>query len=115
FGGIVFLAPIVIPWFLGDQWGLAVPLIQVMAITGILRLVATPVSGAYAVLQRARANILTDLLRVALIGSAIFLIVQVDLDQMTAVWMLYGAMAAVYVTTWIYVLFLLRARGKDSV
>lgn len=107
-GALSLLADQLIPWVLGDKWSTAATFIKILAITGIIRLIATPFSGAFSVFQRARANIIIDAVRVTLMAVSIFIVLKLPMTTEGAVWVLYGSLAVVYMITWGYLFVLLR-------
>jgi O-antigen/teichoic acid export membrane protein len=114
FGLLALTAHWLIPWALGQNWTEAIPLVQVVAITGTFRLVATPMSRAISVFERAKANLWLDITRVALLIAAMCVVYEFNLSEIAAVWVLYGSLAIVYLITWCYVWVLLRAESRPS-
>ncbi|MDR7347992.1 hypothetical protein [Enteractinococcus fodinae] len=115
FGALAIGAPWLVPIALGHDWNAAVPLIQILAVTSTIRLIAIPVARAISVFQRAKANVVIDIIRITLMAVAIYVVHEFPLSETGAVWLLYGTLAVVYVITWLYVLILLRAASKDTV
>lgn len=116
-GSLALLADQLIPLILGANWTTAASLIKILAITGIVRLIATPLSGAFSIFQRARANILIDTIRISLMTLSILSVFYFPLSPEGAAWILYGSLSIVYVITWAYVFFLLRGmsgRGAEG-
>jgi O-antigen/teichoic acid export membrane protein len=111
-GALALLSPHLIPWILGPAWRDTGDLVQVLAVMGMVRLVATPLSAAITVFEHARANILIDLTRIALMGSAVAIVLLAEPAPLEATAMIYGALALVYLITWSYVGWMLRKEAK---
>lgn len=102
--GIAFasLGPSVIPWILGDQWRTAGMFVQVLAITGAVRLVVNPLSKFLLLLQKSFANMVLDIFRVAAVLVTILVSVRLSLDLIESLWLVYSSLTLTYVVTWIY-------------
>lgn len=111
-GSVALLANWIVPWALGAQWEPAGPMVQILALTGAARLIASPVSGAISVFQRARANLLIDIFRALMLTASILAVSTFDLSAHAAIWILYGPLGMVYLVTWLYVLVLLKRSSK---
>lgn len=112
FGTLALIAHWLIPWALGNEWTSTAALVQILALTGGIRLIAIPLARAISVFQRAGANIAIDVTRVVLMVGAIYIVFNYSMPVTTAVWLIYGTLAIVYLITWVYVLFLLRRETK---
>ncbi|WP_336501622.1 oligosaccharide flippase family protein [Microbacterium paraoxydans] len=113
-GLLAVLSPALIPWILGDAWAEAGSLVQILSVMGMFRLVATPLSASISLFERARANVLIDLTRIALLGTAVAAILLTRPEPAHATILMYGALAVVYVITWIYVWWLLRRESTPE-
>lgn len=112
-GGSLFGA-VVVPSLLGSDWSLAGTLVQILALTASVRLVASPLSKFIDLLQRSAANAALDLLRVGLMGLAIAVVLFFRLGLISAVWTIYTSLAVTYAATWLYVLVAVRRRADSS-
>lgn len=108
-GAIAVSAPWVVPWALGDQWKPAAHFVVILAITGGFRLVVSPMTGVIALFERARASVLLDAMRLTMTCAAVAIIVSNRPTAESAVAILFGALALVYVVTWLYIWRLLRS------
>lgn len=114
FGTLALSAHWVVPWFLGYEWDSTAQLVQILAVTGGIQLLAIPLARAISVFQRARANIAIDITRVVLMTTAIYLAFEYSNSVAISVWLIYGSLALVYLITWLYVLFLVRQESKAA-
>lgn len=114
-GGVYLLAPALIPLALGTEWVESAALVQILAATGVVRLITSPLTGAFAVFQRARANVVIDALRVVLMLAAIYVISSFSLTPHVSAWVLYGSLGLIYPVTWVYLFFLLRHESRPVV
>lgn len=112
FGGLALTADWLIPLALGQDWEAAILLVQILSLTGMLRLVSTPVLSTFSIFQRACANMAMDAVRISLSVSAVCVVALGDIPSDTAVWLLYGALSVVYVVSWSYVFVLLKKESR---
>lgn len=108
FGALILVSPWLIPLLLGSKWESAVPLIQIIAFMGAIRLAFSPTSMALTIFQRARANFLLDLSRVVIVLLAVIFVTITGQELFEATAILYGALSVIYLVTWIYVFLMLR-------
>lgn len=106
-GGVVAmtlgaLGAVVIPWVLGTQWRDAGQMVQVLALTAGVRLVASPLSRFVVLLQKGLANTILDIFRVALMVGGMAAVAVLDLDLVAALWVVYLGLAITYAVTWVY-------------
>ncbi len=99
-GGV--LGGITIPWILGEEWRLAGVLVQVLAVTAGVRLVASPTSRIIMLAQRSIANLVVDGTRVVLLVLAMFVCRLLEFGLVTSMWVVYSALSATYLVTWLY-------------
>ena len=102
-GGGALLGGTVIPMLLGSDWALAGTLVEILAVTSAVRLVASPLSRLLLLLQKSTANIALDLLRLTLMGGAMISIIALEISLIPAVWTLYTSLALTYAATWVYI------------
>lgn len=120
-GALVCLAALtlgrwIVPAVMGSNWQIAGQFLQAMAITAGIRLVANPISSVFALLEAGRLNLGLDVLRVLLIVVAVAVVRATGADVLTAVWLIYGALALTYLVTWFAAFYLVRSwqPGKRS-
>lgn len=113
-GSLLVVADWLIPAFLGEDWTPSVHLVQIIAVTGAIRLIASPLSGAITLFQQAGANIAIDAIRATLMALAIFFMFKLSLTPDLAIWMIYGSLGVVYLITWVYVFVLLKKQSKTT-
>tara|TARA_R110002020_G_scaffold151687_1_gene328778 strand:+ start:7940 stop:8446 length:507 start_codon:yes stop_codon:yes gene_type:complete len=106
------LGPIILPAVLGEEWQVAGELVQILAITSAIRLLASPLSKYILLLQAYLANIILDVSRIVLVATSIAAASILGLNFSAAAWLIYSALSATYLLTWIYGLFLVRARDN---
>lgn len=99
--GILLLAPVIMPWILGPEWEQSGQLAQAMAVSASLGLVVSPLSQVYAVYQ-SRASLVVDSLRVIFVGGAGAIAWWLELDVLSATWVLYSGQVLNYLVTWAY-------------
>ncbi|MBP2399319.1 O-antigen/teichoic acid export membrane protein [Glutamicibacter protophormiae] len=112
-GALTLVADQLITTILGAAWVESVPLVQILALTGAVRLIATPLSGAIILFQRARANIVIDAVRIVLMSIAITSTVLYAPRPEIALWLIYGSLGCIYLITWIYVFSLLKSESQS--
>lgn len=100
FGGLA--GGMAIPWVLGDGWKLAGGLVQVLAVTAGVRLVASPTSRIIMLAQRSVANLFVDGIRMTLLIASMLVCRLLDLGLYASMWLVYSALTATYVVTWCY-------------
>lgn len=111
---ILAMAPWLLPIVLGDGWQLATAIVVAMTPMLATRLIATPLSKALVVAQRAFSTLLLDIARAILVVVAGMIIIAMDLDVIAAAWCFSGALSTVYVATWIVGLISVRSTGGAS-
>lgn len=112
FGTLIITSPWLVPLFLGNQWVDSVPLIQIISIMAAIRLTFSPTAMALTLFQKARANMILDAVRVAFVAIGALVVTMMDLGLYASTAILYSGLSIIYIITWIYVLFMLRARSK---
>lgn len=103
-----------VPLVLGPGWTQAAILVSILAVTNCARLIVYPISGAILLFERARASLILDVFRVALIGSAIGVVYILRPSPELAVLIVYGSFNFVYGATWLYVHRLLRKKSRGE-
>lgn len=98
---IVLLAPLAVPWVLGDGWEDAAIIMQLLTPMLVTRLIASPLSKALVVAQWAKVNLALDVTRLVLVVLALVLcrIWNADVAQLVLATSL--AFAVIYVATWL--------------
>lgn len=99
--GVAVLAPTVIPVFLGPGWETATSVMLILVFMTAMRLVASPLKKALTVLQMAKLNLVLDIGRVLLLGIALGIVVNRNLDLLEAAVFISIALAVNYLMTWI--------------
>lgn len=102
------LGPVVVPWFLGEQWVTAGVFIQILGVATAVRLVSSPLSRLILLFERAGANLVLDLTRVALLALSIWISLAAGLDMYESLWLVYGSIAVTHIAIWVYVFSLVR-------
>lgn len=112
--GVAFalLGAIVVSWFLGEGWHTAGQFVQILGVAVAIRLVSSPLSRLIDLFQKALANTVLDIIRVALMGIAIVIVMTATLPIASALWFIYGSIAVTHVITWCYVFFLIRRESN---
>lgn len=90
----------VIPWFLGEEWLQAAAAAQVMAITLLPRVIAAPTGRVIVLLEKSRAALTLDLLRVLVMASGYAWALHHSLGVEATLWVVYGGLAITYLMTW---------------
>lgn len=98
--GILVLAPIVFPLFLGQQWADSGAYAQAMAFSVGVGFIASPLSRVYFIYQRVGATILVDIFRVAAVGVLGLLGYHLGLGPVGTLWLMYGGQFVTYVIIW---------------
>lgn len=98
---VVLLADVGVRVFLGVGWESTAQLIKIMVVMTSIRLVASPMTKALIVTERAVVNLLLDLLRVILLVGAVAIVITRDLTLLEAAVWTSGAMVTVYLTSWV--------------
>lgn len=113
---VVLAAPVLVEFALGSEWLPSATLMQVMAPVLAIRLVASPTSRIFVLLEKARPNLLIDCVRVLLLGGALIVAITARLDLIGATVVLSMALGLTQALTWTYSLYLVRKfdRGADS-
>lgn len=111
FGILVLASPWLIPTVLGKQWVSSVPLIQIISIMAAIRLALSPTAMALTIFQRARANLILDILRVVIVGLSIIVVSTLHLELFISTLVLYGGLSLTYIITWLYVFWMLRQKA----
>lgn len=108
--GLVFglLGGWAVPIILGEQWTTAGLMVQILAVTGSIRLIASPLSRFLLLLQKSMANTVLDTLRVLLLIASIVAVVVFDLQLVSGLWVVYCSLAFTYVVTCVYVFYLVK-------
>lgn len=106
--GFGLLGGWVIPFILGDEWRMAGQIVQILAVTSGVRLIATALSKVLVVTQRAFTNLALDVIRLVLTLAAIATVLTYNLDITQALWVAYSALTLTYLVTWITGLFATR-------
>ncbi len=99
---LLFVAPWLLPIFLGHGWEQSGLFAQAMAISVGLGFVVSPVSTVFTLFQRSLPSIIVDGARVVLILGGIGLAAALRTDVVGTAWLLYGALAINYLVTWAY-------------
>lgn len=110
--GFALLGPVVVTWFLGEEWRTAGHFVQILGVVVAIRLVSSPLSQIIGLFQKAFANFLLDIIRVALMAISISLVMAFALPIDTALWVLYGGIALIHLITWCYVFRLVRVESN---
>ncbi|MBO1769490.1 oligosaccharide flippase family protein [Agrococcus sp. TF02-05] len=108
--GFGLLGGAVIPWILGEQWRTAGVIVQVLAVTSGVRLLASPLTRYLLLLQESAANAIIDALRVGLMALAVVAVATLDLELVPAVWAVYSSLTITYALTWLLGFSLVRRR-----
>ncbi|WP_116634540.1 oligosaccharide flippase family protein [Microbacterium sp. TPD7012] len=113
---VLFLAPIVVPWLLGEEWAAAGIIMQLLTPMLITRLIASPLSKALVVAKWARVNLVLDASRLVLVLVVIWLCWSWGADVAQLVLVTSLAFAVIYVATWLTGLAAARHldRGSES-
>ena len=111
FGLLILVSPWLVPVILGSKWESSVPMIQIIAFVGAIRLAFSPTAMALTIFQRARANLLLDIFRVSIVLCGILFVTVSGIGLYSSTAILYGALSITYVVTWIYVLWMLRRKS----
>lgn len=104
------LGNLVIPWLLGEKWAIAGTVVQVLALTSGIRLVASPLSKFIVILQKSLANTLLDIMRVGLMVLAMTYVATTSMAFVPALWLVYSTLSLTYLVTWFYGLWAVRGR-----
>ena len=99
--GLLLLAPIVLPLFLGAGWQGAVQIAQAMAIVAATRMLANPVRSVFRVLERARILVAIEISRAAFLVISVALSTTNGLDLLTSLTLLFVALALGDVISWL--------------
>lgn len=113
---VLVLAPLVVPWLLGDEWGDAAIIMQLLTPMLVTRLIASPLSKALVVANWARVNFVLDASRLVLVLFVIWLCWSLEAVVAQLVLATSLAFAAIYVATWLTGLAAARHldRGSES-
>lgn len=95
------LGPWLIPFVLGSEWATAGQVVQILAFTSAVRLVATSLSNMLVLTQHSLANFLLDVLRVTSMLAAVVLVLAFDFGLVASLWTLYSALTMTYIVTWV--------------
>jgi O-antigen/teichoic acid export membrane protein len=98
---IVIAAPLVVPFFLGEEWATTGYIAQAVSISAMAALIGSPLSQAYTVYQ-SRATIIVDVLRVGLVMGAWAVCAASAWGPVEASWALAAAQVVGYVVLWSY-------------
>ncbi|SEO13269.1 lipopolysaccharide biosynthesis protein [Cryobacterium luteum] len=98
--GLFFLAPIVLPLFLGTGWQGAAQIAQAMAIVATTRMLASPVRSVFRVLERARILVTIELSRAAFLVITIAFATTSDLDLLASLTLIFIALAVGDLISW---------------
>ena len=106
------------PWGLtllfGEEWSVAGQVAQVMSIVVVTRLVVSATKNLTQLLQRGLDSLGLEITRVILVvGSAATALVM-HLDLIPSLWLIYGALAAADVVTWIWGLRVVRSHERQG-
>lgn len=112
FGLLMLIAPWLVPMVLGKQWAESVPLIQIISLMGAVRLTFSPTAMALTILQRARANVILDTVRIGLVGLGVGTVSLFRPDLNISAAILYGCLSFSYIITWVCVLWMLPRSGR---
>ncbi|MBT2485002.1 MULTISPECIES: lipopolysaccharide biosynthesis protein [unclassified Microbacterium] len=98
---VLLLAPLVVPWLLGDGWEDAARIMQLLVPMLVTRLIASPLSKALVVAKWARVNLVLDASRLLLILVVLFLCTVWGSNIFELVLFTSLAFALIYAATWL--------------
>lgn len=106
------------PWALhllfGEEWSQAGAIAQAMSVVVVTRLVVSATRNLLPLLQRSAGSLALEAARVLLVGGTAVLAGALGLDLVSALWLIYGALAVADVVLWIGGLRAVRQHGAAA-
>lgn len=114
FVGLFVVAPMLLPWILGDEWIQVGDFTRAMALAISVGVVVSPLSQVFLIYQRAVWNVGLDISRITLMVGVAVLSASMALSAVQTVALLYGVLLAVYIATWIGALHVVSAGSPSA-
>lgn len=110
---LIFLANLVVPIFLGEEWETAANIAQLMAVVAATRIVTTPIRELFGLLKRARLITYAELIRFTLLLIAIAVCIALQLPLLTSLSLIYLVLAASDAIMWLFALSAVRFADRQ--